>query len=95
MVEETVVTTERIIGKIFSKEEADRNYGPVLFSVKIPTSEFRGLIAKSKKYLMFNLKDGRLSILKEGRVPLYPEDFNVGGNERNMQCTVKVLLNSC
>ena len=88
---------DEIIGKIFSKEEADKNYGPVLSSVKIASSELKTLISKSKKYVMFNIKDGKLSILKEGRALLYPAGFSVKSDEKYAtysKSKVEELLNS-
>ena len=88
---------DEIIGKIFSKEEADKNYGPVLSSVKIASSELKTLISKSNKYVMFNTKDGKLSILCEGRVLLYPAGFSVKADEKYAtysKSKVEELLNS-
>jgi hypothetical protein len=76
------LNTAQTIGKIFSKEEADKNYGPVLSSVSITSSELKTLISQSDKYIMFNIKDGKLSILGEGKTLLYPEGFKVNADER-------------
>jgi hypothetical protein len=66
---------EETIGTIFTKEEADLNYGSVLSSVHINSSELLSLINQPGKYLMFNIKDGSLSILGDGRASLYPASF--------------------
>lgn len=73
---------DEIIGKIFSKDEADQNFGPVLSSVKIPSSELKALISSSNKLVMFNVADGKLSILKEGRALLHPPGFSVKAEEK-------------
>ena len=73
---------DEIIGKIFSKDEADKNFGPVLSSVKIPSLELRALVSRSNKLVMFNVAGGKLSILKEGRGLLHPPSFSVKADEK-------------
>lgn len=73
---------DEIIGKIFSKDEADQNFGPVLSSVKIPSSELKALINRSNKLVMFNVAGGKLSILREGRTLLHPPGFSVKADEK-------------
>ncbi len=73
---------DEIIGKIFSKDEADKNFGPVLSSVKIPSSELKTLINGSNKLVMFSVNEGKLSILKEGRAVLYPAGFSPKSDEK-------------
>jgi len=73
---------DEIIGKIFSKDEADKNFGSVLSSVKIASSELKALISQSNKLVMFNVAGGKLSILKEGRAVLHPAGFSVKADEK-------------
>ena len=73
---------DEIIGKIFSKDEADKNFGTVLSSVKIPSSELKALISQSNKLVMFNVTGGKLSILKEGRAVLHPAGFSPKSDEK-------------
>lgn len=73
---------EKIIGNIFSKDEADKNYGPVLLSVSISSSELKALIGQSNKLVMFNANGGKLSVLKEGRAVLYPGGFSPKSDEK-------------
>lgn len=88
---------DEIIGKIFSKEEADKNYGPVISSVEISSSQLASLCRQASKYVMFNLKDGKLSILREGKTPLHPEGFNADADEKYAvysKSVVEELLNA-
>jgi hypothetical protein len=88
---------DEVIGTIFSKDEADKNFGPVLSSVKIVSSELKALISQSNKLVMFNTSDGKLSILKEGRVLLHPTGFSVKSDEKYgaySKIKVEELLNS-
>jgi len=73
---------DEIIGQIFSKDEADKNFGPVLSSVKISSSQLTSLCSRANKYVMFNTKGGILSILKEGKTVLHPSGFKVDANEK-------------
>ncbi len=55
-------TTTGVIGKLYTKTQADQIYGPVLQSVSISTSTLQSLLAKSPKYIMFNIINGQLVI---------------------------------
>jgi hypothetical protein len=70
-----------IIGSIFSKDEADRNFRAVLYFAEINSSELLSLCSNAEKYVMFNMKDEKLSILKEKRILLYPDSFNIDPDE--------------
>jgi hypothetical protein len=82
---------DEIVGTIFSKDEADKNFGPVLSSVKIASSELEALISQSNKLVMFNVAGGKLSILKEGRILLYPPGFSVKSDEKYAACSKSVV----
>jgi hypothetical protein len=88
---------DEIIGKIFSKEEADKNFGPVLSPASISSSELKALISQSNKLVMFNINGGKLSILKEGRAVLYPAGFSPKSDEKYAvysKSVVEELLNT-
>ena len=55
-------TTTGVIGKLYTKTQADQIYGPVLQSVSINTATLQTLLAKSPKYIMFNIINGQLVI---------------------------------
>lgn len=61
-------------GKLYSKIEADKLYGPVLSSVEISSDELQSLIAKTKNYMKFHLAEGRLSIFGDERQVLSSEN---------------------
>ncbi len=65
-----IQTTTGVIGKIFTKAQADQLYGPVLQSVSINTSALQALLAKSPKYIMFNIINGQLVISSPQRTVL-------------------------
>lgn len=64
-------------GKLYTKSEADNLYGPVLSSVTINTSDLNLIIEKANNYIMFNILNGKLVILGEGRHLLSPENIQV------------------
>jgi hypothetical protein len=64
---------EQIFGKLFTKEEADKEFGPVLASKEVKTSVLNDLLAKSEDVLMFKMVSDAPVILGNGRIPLYPD----------------------
>ena len=61
------------IGKVFTSEEADKLFGPVLFSEDISLSNLSQLLSKTKKTIMFGIINQQLIILDNKRNLLYPE----------------------
>lgn len=61
------------IGKVFTSDEADNLFGPVLFSEDIPQSNLSQLLSKTEKTIMFGIINKQLIILDSKRNLLYPE----------------------
>lgn len=61
------------IGKVFTSEEADKLFGPVLFSEDIPVSNLTQLLSRTDKTIMFGIINQQLIILDNKRNLLYPE----------------------
>lgn len=59
-------------GKILSKEEANKLFGPVLVSKQIPSSDLRALTEKSAKLIMFKITNNDVYILGDSRKALLP-----------------------
>lgn len=59
-----------VVGKLYTKAEADQIYGPVLQSVTINTSALSAITAKTPNYIMFNIINGQLYILNSARTVL-------------------------
>jgi hypothetical protein len=59
-------------GKIFTKEEADKLFGPVIKSVNIDIIIFNSLLDKTIERIMFAILNGELYILGDTRDVLYP-----------------------
>lgn len=73
--------TDKAIGKIVTKAEADKLFGPVLKSVTFSVNEVRQLVSSTNNSVMFNIKDGNLFILNDNRRVLFPAGASVLANE--------------
>ncbi len=58
------------IGKIFTKAEADKQFGPVLKSVTMKVEEVKALLSKTGDYVMFDLSGDRVRCLDGKRQAL-------------------------
>jgi len=65
------------LGQLLSKEEADKQFGPVLSGVEMESTQISSLFAKSDNVLMFNIINGQAVVLGNGRKVLFPEDANI------------------
>lgn len=61
------------VGKIYTKEDADKLYGPALQSVHIPVSELKIYMVKSINCLMFRCENGRFYVADDNRKILNSE----------------------
>jgi len=64
-------TTTGVIGKLYTKDQANQIYGPVLQSISINTTSLSALAAKTPNYIMFNILNGQVVILNSYRSVLY------------------------
>ena len=69
-------------GKILSKEEADKLFGPVLVSKEIPSSTLKELVSKSVEVIMFNIVDDDVYILGDDRKVLLPAGLNIKSTDK-------------
>ena len=69
------------VGKIYSKDEADKLYGAVQQSKGISSPDLASLLGSTKKYLMFKIINNQLVILGDQRVVLYPKGYKVDDKE--------------
>ena len=68
-------------GKIISKEEANKLFGPVLISKVFLTDGLQTTIDKSKEIVMFKIIDKEVYILNNNRDVLLPEKVKVDSSE--------------
>lgn len=75
------VSYSQVIGKIFTKEEANTQFGSVASSVHIDAPTLKKILAKTNKYVMFRVVNGEVTILGDGRKAIYPNTEAVVGKE--------------
>jgi hypothetical protein len=63
---------EEIFGKLFTKEEADKEFGSVIASYEIETKILSDMCDKFSNVLMFSFNNETAAILGSGRTPVYP-----------------------
>lgn len=61
----------QIIGKIFSKSEANTLFGAVIESKDISVSELKTLVGLTNKYVMFSIKNGAVAIKGDDEKLIY------------------------
>jgi hypothetical protein len=66
-----ISSAQTVAGKIFTKEEADNLFGPVVQSVKISASQLQQMLSQTGDYLMFRFEGTSLYILNSKRSALY------------------------
>ena len=79
-------------GKIVSKEEADKLFGPVIESKEISVKDLLELIKATEKAVMFKILDGELCILGDGRKTLLPAGKVIATDIVFGHCSKEVLL---
>lgn len=60
-----------IYGKLFTKEEAEKEFGNVTFSLEMNSGEVRNLISASPEKIMFKFVEGSLIALDKNRRTIY------------------------
>ncbi len=75
------VSFSQTIGKIYSREDANSLFGNVIESVPINQSDLISILNQTQNYIMFQINNGELIILGEGRSVLYPIGKTVSSNE--------------
>lgn len=73
--------SQQVVGKIYSKQEADNLYGSVLSSVPIKSITLTGLLSNSTNDIMFRIVNGSANIVDNYRHPLYSGNFTVSPND--------------
>jgi hypothetical protein len=69
--------SQTVVGKIYTKDEANSIYGTVITSTQISSSLLSGLTNITTNYIMFRINNGNLYILGDQRKPLYPSGIVV------------------
>jgi hypothetical protein len=68
-------------GQLFTKEEANERFGPVLQQYTMQMDTFNEFLDKSSDKLMFKIADNQVFILDGNRNVLYPEGIQISKEE--------------
>ena len=82
-----------VVGKLFTKTEADQLYGPVKQSISINTSTLTNLAAKTPDYILFNIVNNNLYILNSSRAVLDGPTLSVSSSQVFKVASTSMLLN--
>jgi len=85
--------SQSVVGKIYTKADADNLYGPVITSVPISASLLLSLTNNTKNYLMFRINNGNLIILDNQRIGLFPGNVSVNSNDEFRYFSVSLIQN--
>ena len=87
----SVSTFSQTYGEIFTKEEANKRFGPVLRSVTLQTSVFQRLLNQTDNYVMFRIEGGNAIILDSKRRALHPAGRSVNSADVFSVYSVSVM----
>jgi hypothetical protein len=85
------VSQAQTYGQIFTKQEADDLYGPVLFSVSVSKLSVHSFLTQTNDYIMFNIRDNKLIVLDRHRKPIFPKKVLTNSSEVFHMYSVSVL----
>lgn len=68
---------KQAIGKLYSVEEANAKFGPVILSTNLSVSELNTLLNQTINYIMFKLADEEVIVLNSERIVIYPAGYPV------------------
>ena len=80
-----------VYGKLFSKAEAEKEFGPVTFSLQMKSSEVRSLTSESPDKIMFKFVDNNLVALNNNRQTIYGT-FTAKSSDVFRNITTSVLI---
>jgi hypothetical protein len=86
------ITFAQTIGKIYTKDEADKLYGNVIESVQISVSELNSLLNQSQDKIMFSILNNQLVLLGDNRVMLSTTSQNINSSDIFSVCSKSKLL---
>ena len=79
-------------GVIFTKQQADQDYGLPLESIPIPAETFRLLLNQTSNYIMFRIENGNLFVLDNNRNLIYPQiDSNIQPTDECIVYSLSVI----
>ena len=78
-------------GQIFTKQEADTQFGLVLASVAFTKQNIQNFLTQTNNYIMFRVVNNTAIILDNHRMPLYPTGVKMNSADEYVMYSTSVL----
>lgn len=86
------IAFSQVIGKIYSKDEADKLFGKVIESAQLSVPDLNLLLAQSQNNIMFSILNNQLVILGDNRKVLSATTQNISASVIFAVCSKSKLL---
>jgi hypothetical protein len=77
----SLAQSTQVVGKIYTKAEANSLYGPVVKSIELNITLLKSIALKTPQYIMFAIKNNQLFILDNKRNVLYPQGAVISSSD--------------
>lgn len=78
-------------GQLFTKQEADKKFGPVLQSITLPKPTVQNFLSKTNNYIMFRVENNNVVVLDNMRRVLFPEGQVINSTDTFSMYSVSVV----
>ena len=85
------VSQAQTYGQIFTKQEADELFGPVLISFPITKPAVYSFLTRTNNYIMFKVKDNKAIVLDNKRNVLFPKATIINSSDEFHMFSVSVV----
>ncbi|MHB8581363.1 MAG: hypothetical protein ACYDA4_16080 [Ignavibacteriaceae bacterium] len=92
LVTSTYSQVQGTVGKLYTKDQANQLFGPVLSSQTISASALLALVQKCPQYIMFNIINGQLFVLNANRSVLSGPTAAVSPTQVFHFCSSSMIL---
>jgi len=74
-------TNAQPYGQIFTNQEADTKFGPVLTSITFSKEDIQNFLTQTNNYIMFRIVNNSVIVLDNHRMPLYPSNITMNSTD--------------
>jgi hypothetical protein len=78
-------------GQLFTKQEADKKFGPVLQSITLPKPTVQNFLSKTNNYIMFRVENNNVIVLDNKRNVLFPQGHTINSSDIFSMYSVSVI----
>jgi len=86
-------TNAQSYGQIFTKQQADSLYGPVITSIPFSKQSIKTFLTQTNNYIMFRIDNNSAIVLDNHRMPLYPSHIPMNSADVYTMYSASVLEN--